>query len=496
MIGYNYKTHILVFRTRNYNMAGVTSAGFEPKTFQEILTELNTKATLPENFGEEFPVTPDSAFGVLANIISAALKDQWDLSANTVDQQNRDKAEGKYLNDLAALVGLTRLLAAGSSGFLAFTGQQSATVPAQTPIKAIGDKLVLTERVLTLNRSLCYSSLFSVNIVAAQTYTLTIEGDTFSYAASSVDTEETILDGLISAIGSQVRYTASKPTATTLQIKYSTTNNVLTTTNSDNIILDSVTSLVQAEAVVVGAVLYPVNTLTNFVQGVTGIQSVSNPEDLTLGREEETDTELRQRMSEREQNTGTATIPAIQASVTNIDGVVSSFARENITLSTDAQGLPAKSFEVFVEGGTDNNIANVILNTKPAGIETFGTTTVIVADVNGDEREIKFSRFSNKYAWVRVTYSINSEESFPSNGEDLIKDAVVTTGGAMHRGEDLEPTKFYGGIYSTVSGIYVSKIEVAITDTAVDTPAYVETRISIPDTTELLFDITRVPVTT
>lgn len=495
MIEYNYKTHRIVFRTRNYSMAGVSPTGFESKTFESIITDLNEDATLPENYGDKFPVTPDSAFGVLANIFGGALKDQWDLSGSTVNQQNRDKAVGKYLNDLAALVGLTRLLEKGSTGLLLFTGVQGTTIPLLTPVKNTNNDKVLTKSVLTLNRSLCYNSTFHIPaVVTGDIYSVVLEGDLFSHTSTVTDTPETVIASLLAAIGTQVRYTATSPDTTSILVQYNTPNNVLTTTNTDNITLVSVGSLVTSESAETGEVLLVANSLTGLVQSITGITSVTNPEEFKLGRLEELDSELRQRMADREQNTGTATIPAIQASLTNISGVVSSYAVENDTMSIDAEGRPAKSYEVYVEGGTDSSIAEVVWTTKPAGMESHGNTTIIVVDSNGDEKSVKFSRFDNKYAWVRVTYTINSEEEFPANGEDLIKNAVLVTGNKMYRGEDLEPTKFYGNIYSSVAGVYVSAVEVAVTDLPTDTPTYSNSRVAVPTTTELLFDITRVPV--
>ena len=116
-------------------MSGVTSQGFENKQYTDIVEELATGAKTPEYFGEQFPTTPDSRFGVLAGLFGAALKDQWDLSASVADQGNRDKAEGKYLSDLAALIGLTRLLASGSTGVLLFTGSNNTVVPIYSPVK-------------------------------------------------------------------------------------------------------------------------------------------------------------------------------------------------------------------------------------------------------------------------------------------------------------------------------------------------------------------------
>jgi uncharacterized phage protein gp47/JayE len=482
-------------------MSGVTSQGFENKQYSEIVNDLATKAKTPTYFGEQFPVTPDSVFGVLAGLFSAALKDQWDLSGSVADQGNRDKAAGKYLDDLAALIGLTRLLASGSTGVLLFTGVNSTVVPINTPIKSTSNKeTVLTTSSLTLNRTACYQTRVNIPfIVVGQTYTVTVNGTAYSEVAvtsQSVLQLSTLLAAQITSGGGAL-YSASYQTSTgNILITSGTTNNNLLTSNSGNVNLVSVSSLVEAKAATSGSINFFTGTLTTIVSPIIGITSVNNPSDFSVGRNEETDAELRVRMEDREQSTGTATKPSIEASLSEVDGVTLAYVIENTTLTPDVDSRPAKSYETYVAGGLDSAIAKVVWETKPAGIETWGDTSVVVVDHNGDDQLVKFSRFSFKYAWVRVTYSINSEEEFFPDGESLIKAAVVETGSKFYRGEDLEPTKFYGNIYSKVSGIFVSKIEVAITDAPLDTPTYTGVRIPVNKVTNLLFSTDRVPLLT
>lgn len=477
--------------------SGVTNAGFIPKTFDELLNDIVEKANLPENFGEDFPTTPDSVFGILASIMAAQYKDQWDLAANIADQQNRDKAEGKFLNDLAALVGLTRIALSPSTGNLLFTGDQSVTIPNQTPVRDAENRLVLTQELLTLNRSLCNKSVFSIkNVLDLTTYTLNIEGDVWEVISDANATAAEVVSLFVTAIGTQTTYTATTGPNDTIIIALIGQNNSLTTTNDINLNLDSVSSLVTGNAVTTGPLTFLADTIVNLVSSIVGITSVTNPDDFTLGRLDETDEELRVRMSLREQSTGTATKPSIEASVSDVAGVSNTVVVENTTLAIDGGGRPPKSYETFVEGGVEEDIAQVIWDTKPAGIETHGTIIKLITDTNGDSQTVKFSRFLVQYAWVRVTYQINIEEIFPSNGEVLISQAVVETGDAFTRGEDFEPTKFYGNIYAKVSGIYVTNIEISLTALPNDTPVYQTTRIPVASTTDLKFDTVRVPVST
>ena len=480
-------------------MAGVTSEGLIPKTYNEIVTDITDRAVLPEYFGEEMPTSPDSIFGVLTAIIAASLKDQWDLSQNVADQQNRDKAEGKYLDDLAALVGLTRIKQSGSTGRLQFFGQPTASIPNRTAVQDLEKRIVLTQEALVLNRSVCYTSSFAVNTPLPNTvYSVVVEGIDFNInSGSGTPTAEYILQLLNANIGVQSNFSSSLSDDDLLMtITYDGFQNLLTTTNTNNLTLSLISSVVDATAVDEGALVFQAGVLDSIISPLSLISSVTNPAQFNLGRGEETDAELRIRMADREQSTGTATKPSIEASLEDIVGVTSALVRENITLVTDADNVPAKSYESFVQGGDEDDIANVIWATKPAGIQTYGDISRNVIDENGDTQTVLFSRLTDQYAWVKVTYQINSEEDFPANGEVLIKEAVVETGVAMYLGEDFEPTKFYGNIYKNVAGVYVSLIEIATTTLPTDTPVYTTVRIPVSQTEKLIFDTSRVPVTT
>ncbi len=472
-------------------MAGVTDLGWVTKTKDEIVEEFQEEAL--EQFGAEFPTTPDSVAGQMFQIIAAAIKNTWDLGQTVTDYTgNRSTSSGIYLDYLADLIGLTRITDSGSTGNLLFIGTNYTTISESTTCKDDQDRYVLTDEEHTLDRTGCYNSTFSVlNVVDSTEYTITIEGVTYSYISDTDATEEEIITGLVNEF-EESEFTIES-TDTTLTISYPSYLNSLTSTNSSNINLDSVGGLVEATAQTTGDLSFPADTITKLVTSVLDIDSVTNPEDFEEGRDEETDTELRQRMDERTSNTGTATVEAIQASLSDITGVTQVLIKENTTMEEDDTGIPAKSIECFVVGGADSDIGETIWSTKPAGIYTHGDEIYIVTDDNGDEQAVRFSRKTDKYAWMVVTYTLNDEETFL--GEEALQEAVVEFGDDMDNGEDYEPTKFYQPLYSA-GGIYVSRIEIAVTDDEEDVPTYQSTRISISDTDILNFSEDRITVQT
>lgn len=477
-------------------MAGVTDKGWEPKTFQEILDSLAERAKLA--YGEDFPTTPDSGFGQLANIFSVDVKDLWDVGEEVEDTQNRDTATGLYLDYLAALVGLTRQTASGATGFILFKGTAGTTVVLGTVCRDINNRNILTTEELVLNRANCYSSGFSVGAVQDNTdYTIVVEGIDNTINSGVGATELSILNALKASIDINNDTTNVVDTDNLiLEITFPSSNNTLTTTNSSNLNLVSVGTLILAESAETGDIDVFADTVNQLITPNVNIQEVNNPFAFQSGRDLETDPELRQRMAEREQSTGTATKPSIEASISEIVGVTSVFVDVNDTLNDDlVTGIPAKHFETFVAGGDENSIAEVLWKTKSLFGQTHGDIQKTIIDDNGDTQGVKFSRPTTKYAWVRVTYTINDEEVFPADGEARMQIAVTDYGNNMDQGEDFEPTKFFCPLY-TIQGVYISNIEIAVTDNEMDTPVYQTTRIPVEKTTTLSFTESRVPITT
>lgn len=479
-------------------MAGVTTTGFKNKTFEEIRTSIVLDAVKEEYLGPDMPTTPDSVIGNFINIIGAAIKDTWDLQQNVLNMQNLATAEGIYLDNLAALVRVTRLTEIGSSGLLEVVGDSiGTTLVANTPVKDTDGRGLLLQKEIILNKSICYSVTFKIDsVVDGATYTISVEGTTYSTVANTASTNLTLLATLNSAIQAGSGFTSTLiETNSQVLIKSISTTNQLTITNSNNMVLHRISAVITAESIEKGAVAYLIGTITNLPTPVAGFISISNIQDFSLGRLRETDNELRIRATNVGEASGTGTPPAIKAALLNdVAGVIAVNIEENITLT--AGTLPAKSYRVTVSGGTDADVSKKIMETKPATANTDGTETVQVADANGDNQTIKFSRFVAEFAWVKIIYSVNPEETFPSTGAVSVQAAVSAKGNLMVPSADLEPTRFYGSAYGATAGMIITSIQVAKTSTAGGTPSYSSSKIVVPDTTTISFDPSRVIVST
>lgn len=103
-----------------------------------------------------------------------------------------------------------------------------------------------------------------------------------------------------------------------------------------------------------------------------------------------------------------------------------------------AFGRPGKSFEIVVQGGTNTAIAQTILDSKPAGIQTYGSTTVQVFDALGNPYNISFSRPTAVpiYVTISMTTDLLTSESPQFNPASVanIQQDIVNIGGEVSIG--------------------------------------------------------------
>jgi hypothetical protein len=126
-------------------------------------------------------------------------------------------------------------------------------------------------------------------------------------------------------------------------------------------------------------------------------------------------------------------------------------------------GRPPKSYEAVVVGGDEQEIAETIFDKGPGGIQAFGNIVKDVTDSEGFHWDIGFSRPVNRYIWIKVDYSRNSEEDLPLDAVSAVQDNITAWGqAALNVGIDLIFQKMFRPVYD-VRGIGFAAIKVAAT---------------------------------
>ncbi len=116
-----------------------------------------------------------------------------------------------------------------------------------------------------------------------------------------------------------------------------------------------------------GAVEADAATVTEPVTFVLGVSSVTNSAAATVGRDEETDEELKIRRNRSLETPQSSSIGRLYTALGEVTGVTDVVVYENDTDSTDSDGIPAHSLWITVEGGDVEDIAECLAKNKTGG---------------------------------------------------------------------------------------------------------------------------------
>ena len=188
----------------------------------------------------------------------------------------------------------------------------------------------------------------------------------------------------------------------------------------------------------------PAGTITEIVNPIEGLDSITNAVGTEGGRNKETDAELRERYILSVSKGGASTIDSIRASLLDITSVRAALVIENNTMTVDGEDRPPKSFESYVLAPnnieTRGRVAQSIIESKAAGIEPYGSESETVEDLAGQEHTVGFTFATEVDIEVDVTATTNQE--YPVDGDERIVTEIVKYIG----GEDAD-----GAVYAGLS---------------------------------------------
>jgi len=210
-----------------------------------------------------------------------------------------------------------------------------------------------------------------------------------------------------------------------------------------------------------------------------------------VGEAIETDAQLRLRRKQSFALIGAGTVEAIRAHLLqDVDDVIGVKITENRTAVVDGSGRPSHSFETVISGGTALDVAEKIWELKPAGIETHGSVSQNITDTQGDTQAIKFSRPIDLTLYIKITLTMNTEESYPAGGNAQIAANVLEYAKTLDIGDDVLVQRFLPGVFE-VAGVKSAVVEV---DTTTGGVAYVTTDIAVAADEIAIADAARITI--
>ena len=448
----------------------VKDTGLERKTLQEIRLEL--EAELRRIFGQDFETSVDSPNGLLISQLSLTVANLWELAQEVYDSRDPSQATGLSLDFAAALNGLSRKEATACRGeaVLYSLDDSAVTIPAgSVALRPRGSQEFSLQEAVIITPASCDELIIVDEGFARDTdyvfhFASPIGDLTFNWATGDSRSA-------IAALFTQISYAGGHTSILDngeLRVYALSGEKVgISAPFPDNCSIYK--GALGGFATTPGAQTCEVGELSDIPTTVSGWDRVHNYEAFIPGSDAETDTQLRVRRA--------AAVRTIQSRATDdsiaahlmqdVSGVTTATVISNRTMQVDAEGRPAKSFEAFVIGGSDADVAQNIYENQPSGIESFGNTSVTITDSHGDGQVISFSRPQAKYLWVKINYLRYNEETIPTDAE--VKAALVEWANKEYKmGTDVITQRILQGLYD-VPGFGNATAQVAITDDP-DTP--------------------------
>ncbi len=423
---------------------GVTTTGFVVKDTDTINTEIGDEEK--NTISAALNLQADSSIGQLNGIMASKLNEVWELGQAVYRAFQPDFATGEALDNIAALTGVTRLAALQSTTTLTLNLDAGTTVPSGSLVSSAVTGVQFETTAGATNAGAgpanvtvaAQSVLFSP--VSAPAGTLdTIDTPVAGWSSNAGITSgaaETyaLVDGqtLLVSVDKGAAQTATFNTADFGTIGLATAAEVAAVITTD---ITGATAFDSGGSVRIESDTLGLNTAIQVTGGTANPElsfsttaiTAMNQADAVIGRNEESDQDLRLRREQLLTVGGKATINAVRSAVLNVSGVTAVNIFENATATTDGFGVPPHAFETVVDGSfTDQDVIDALGDTKPLGIQAYGVdVTGTFTDSQGFTHTIEFSNPTD--VEIYVSFLLDTDALVFGGGDPVAGRAAVRT---------------------------------------------------------------------
>jgi uncharacterized phage protein gp47/JayE len=474
---------------------GVTDKGFVVKPFEIILKE--EQEDFRTAFGNDIDLSDTSIGGVYVKNHALKIAQLWEQLGKLYAIGDVDDSFGVYLDRLVNFVNVERLKASATQVYECLWAEEGTAIPAGHLLRLASGQTFRIAVAATVTRSTLLGFILSVKEVGVgHAYQLQINTTIITYTAVDGDEEEQIQAGIAAAIETAFPGVFEMlNTDDGLSLHSRTGLEAFSLASSDATLDFPLLGFYAVySATKTGPIIVSIGALSEIVSKVNGLEAAVNYASGITGRVMESDTELRMGLGSRQKQANANEI-AIQNEILEVSGVEYARVYSNRDIM-EVGGRPPKSFEAVVVGGDEQAIAELIFEKGPAGVQAFGNIVKDVVDSEGFHWDIGFSRPVNKYIWVKVDYSRNSEEDLPMDVASAIQENIITwSNSTLNVGVDLIYQKMFRPVYD-VQGIGFAVVKVAVT-TDLTPPAaedYQSENVEINEVEIAVLDKTRIIV--
>ena len=442
---------------------GVTAEGFVKKPLEIILSEAGAKEL--SIIDDSLDLSPTGPIGQLNGIFGSEVDDLWAVAEANYASRFPASASHAQLEGVCDITGVIRLAAAPSTVDIDLFLEAGVTVPAGS-IVSIGENGARFETLAAVTNSEIYPVTITTEAQCTET-------GPFAAYSGSINTIKTPVSGWsakCALTGDLLGPYTLDATNFAFRVDSLASSFIVPFSGGDPWDIDDVVDEINNHVNSVYITAYNENGYLRVESNTDGEDSYLfvfgrpegpftedidirglNKEDAVLGRNIETDPELRLRRILWLNGLGAGTLEAIIAAVRRVSGVTEVTGFQNTSKMPDENGLPANSYHIIVVGGDDLEIATIIWLTAPAGIYSYGSTLVMVTDSQGTDQRIKFSRPVEVPIYIAATLSVDAT-LYPLDGDYQVSLALLAIGEALDSGDDVYELRFRSACL-TVKGV-------------------------------------------
>jgi uncharacterized phage protein gp47/JayE len=441
---------------------GLTAEGFSRPTVEELRAIINQR--IWDSLGPTIDLSDRSLEGHIVGIVCEVAVSLWELGESSTASFDPDKAVDAALDAVCIITGTTRRGAFASTVVLTLTGDDATPIPAASAARVEDGPRFETLADGTLEALDAWVGL-TAYVVGDR---VTANGNAYHCITAG-----------ISANGGGGPHTTDPVEADgpgTLEWRYL----------GEGVAANDFPTRASAA----GPLVANSGTITEIVTPVGGWKGVINLLDATPGSNQMSNEALRVLRMVELARPGHGSIDAIEADLideANVPGVRSVTVFNNPSDSV-VDGMPPHSVEAMVTGGEDQAIWTQLLKSVGGGIKTHGDVIGTAVDRRGRSHTMAFTRPTAVPIYIALTV-VRDPLTFPDDGEDAIKEAVVAWGNAQANGKNAVASRI-----AAASFIDESVLDVAALISVAPAPSS-DVTIAIGPREQATYDTIRIAIT-
>ncbi len=425
---------------------GLTSTGFKIPSLDELINTL--EASMVDKIGA-LDFKPPSVIGSYNLIIAEAILIMWEGLQDVFYSNFAKYATNISLDYAVAMNNIARQKATPTTVICQLSADNYTAIEAGSKALLKNTNTTFSlQNVVTISNNRCYSISLAVIDTTLTEYIITINSNQIKYTKVEDDTDLSIITAFSHLINDAGQYVSADILNDTLIITTTDLEKTFSCYMTEGLQILQVTNNAIFVCDEVGNLTAPSHSITEIQTPIDGWNSIDNITSGIVGKNIETDIELRDRFSRSQSINSAGTDPAIRSRLLQV---------QNVTAVRVISDRINHTLNALVIGGKDIDVATCLHLTRPCGIEMLGNTEISVTDIEGNPHLIKFTRPECIYIYVSIDLTTN--DLYVEDATIAIKNKIINYVNALGVETIVAYQALFAAIYS-ISGVVEAVVKI------------------------------------